>query len=733
MEPLTGYWISSAWNQGLWRYDSRPVAFRTEVRCGNIGHAEIAISACERYSLFLNGGFVACGPARSLERHKSYDVLEVTRLLQPGVNHIAVLVSPPTGAFNHRGRCGLWAMLTADGEAILSTGPGWRCTDARWYAETALLQTCAKTFQEHVDASQEPLDWMTRPLASLDWPEVFLQGPIDWTPPWRHLERRETPNLVYAPLLPTPCWRGHATAKMVSVQDNLALAFQTLAPVQDDTVPAPTRIGDAWVIADARPGELWTFDLGRTRTFLATLDVQGEEGSSLRAELYADIHFNGTPSVMADPRIIGVGGMADSFSPAPGRTRFHHLNWRGGRFLTLRLAGTGACPHLALLLLSVDYPFPDKPRPHFDNPIHARLWDIAADTIRGSTQDVYVDNCWREENLWCFDAVAVARAAWHTFGETCMWRHCLRLLGLAIDQDGVPRCIVPSDCSPIMILDQSMAWVRGVLDYTIATDDHSLAAEMCPQIDAFLTLCAAHVTDEGLFHPPEWAWHWIDWGRVDRRPYSLPVNTMFLAAADAACRLASLPDLETVAARLATTAHALRDRLGRAIWRFYDESTGCLLPHLAPGVAHSRLRSQFIGSLPAFDDEFSYHGNALMLYCGLVPDPVRRSRMATALARNLDAWAEKLPPAERRTRGDFPFSPGWCPIILAPLYQEGHAPTADRVLELLYAPLVADDAPTIGEYFSELAQNGSQGWGACINSLLARLPTLCPPWIDGAR
>ena len=53
--------------------------------------ARLAITAEDRYLLYVNGTYLGRGPARSDPRWKSYDAYDVTAALQPGRNAIAVL------------------------------------------------------------------------------------------------------------------------------------------------------------------------------------------------------------------------------------------------------------------------------------------------------------------------------------------------------------------------------------------------------------------------------------------------------------------------------------------------------------------------------------------------------------------------------------------------------------------------------------------------------------------
>ena len=84
--------------------------------------AELFITADSRYKLWVNGRFVARGPARGWPHAQVVDCLDITPYLQTGPNLLAVQVYQPGYshfAYVHRGAAGLLAYLIVDGETKL--------------------------------------------------------------------------------------------------------------------------------------------------------------------------------------------------------------------------------------------------------------------------------------------------------------------------------------------------------------------------------------------------------------------------------------------------------------------------------------------------------------------------------------------------------------------------------------------------------------------------------------
>ena len=122
---MTAVWIGSphpfdlheayVWFRHAWSHDG--------------GQAWLAITGDSRYSVGLNGVFVARGPGRRWPQARGGGDNEGGALLRKRRNTITVLVYPPGYshfAYVHRGAAGLLAWLDVDGARVWSTGSEWR-------------------------------------------------------------------------------------------------------------------------------------------------------------------------------------------------------------------------------------------------------------------------------------------------------------------------------------------------------------------------------------------------------------------------------------------------------------------------------------------------------------------------------------------------------------------------------------------------------------------------------
>lgn len=677
-----------------WRDDARPLLdspclFRQTLHLPD--HPDTArcrITAAWKYVLFVNGTRAGGGPARGYPRQQLLDEWDLRSLLRPGENDIAVVVLPPTGvtAYAVTTRMGLFA----DMEAACGKRRVCLHTDGSWHSRALqdvrfhrLLSSLPVGFQEHHAGGLEA--WLTGPYA--DWPQARTLGP-GGTPPWVAMAPRPIPLLREEPLAARTVWRGRTEMGRAVPADNLAAVFND-APVTGARCDEPA---DTLVL---RPGEVATLDLGRTRTMRLAAEVL--EAGAGRVDAFYAVGLGERPLAGRGFRAADEG-FADSFL-VRGPARVETLQNRGARYVTLHWSGEGACT-VRLALRAVEYPFGAMRSCPVDDDAARAIWRVSAETLRAGINDVIVDTCHRENVCWTLDACVAAKAAHVTFGETAMWRRCLALIAQGIDQDGIPHAVVPHGPTGAVLMDQSFYFVVSCLDYVKATGDRTLAAEVASAIGRMLARCRSGLTAEGLYVPPAWSWHWVDWAPIPKEAYSLPINALLLLAAEAGVALGVD---ETCG------AGEIAGRLRQSLPRFWDAAAGCFANRVEPCVDVGPQGTFNPHAMPPLSH--GLHGNALALLAG-IGTAEQRERAAAFVARSLG-----------RERGPVNhFGPGWTDLILSPVVAYGHGAAAMDFVNRTYYKLIMDGEPTWPEGFAlDRWGNTAHAWGASVNSFLATL------------
>ena len=691
---LHGFWINPSWKTDVIDTDRAVAGFRTEVllSCAAAA-AEVRITACDRYLLFLNGRPVVRGPARSSEREKRYDTADITPFLHPGVNAVAVVVTAPTGGCAGYGRRGFWcdgSIRQSDGKIVIFGSSGnWKSCFLREFSPEKLPLASFLPWQEHADLRLECPGWKIMPPDELpeNWQPAWELGPAEWTPPWRHLLPRPTAMLRQFTIPAELVWAGHGGTEMPPPHSGLADFFNRL-PLRRRAIPLPDPEGG--YILEA--GDVITFDLGKVRMTVPEFSME-TSSESFRIECYYDIRLLGRPTATGSAETAG-GGLCDSFILRRGENFFTLVTIRGCRFLTLRCAGSGTC-RLRAELRCLEYPYDDGSAQYVSRDrAWTNAWQVCRGVLHGSTMDTFVDTVWREQALWTLDAAAAGMAAFWSFGDLTVWRHSLDLIASSIGPDGIAPAVALQQPTHAVIFDQTMIFVESAADYRWISGDDRVEA-WYPAIERFFRCCEENVDDNDLFIPPAYSWCFIDWGRVNRHPYALTVNALLYMAAKRFSALSPTP-----------TVLALQERLERGLAKFPRLGCGALADRLEyPGPPPRAILHN--DALFDMDPALPLHGNAVLLDCGYFS-----GETAEKVARFL---AEKLPET-----ADQQYSPGWIERILRPLFRYGCAGAALAELRRRIKPLTERNIPTTGESFPFTPFNSSHLWGAQINTLLTR-------------
>lgn len=685
--PLTGYWLAGAWIPDRRIADPRPIACRTEFTVHEPAKLFLRISSCEYYALFINGEYVGHGPARSFDGTKAYDSVDISSFIHSGVNALALLVTIPTGEISHRGRFGWWCDChDADGSVIMQTEKNsWVCRIAQWYGNFCEPRSLSSGRQEHISAEKEEKDWKTLPLQQLSeaWHKPFVLGPVAWTPPWRTMRLRGTAMQERVDLPPVVAGYYTASAEIFPVE-TLADSFNALTFQKGGKTVFDGKL---------RAGEIYTFDLGKTRTFIPRIKVL-RGNRNIRLESFCDIRHFDRPQVTSPLESAGAG-FADTWLLSDDNGQeFIPIVPYGGRFWSLRAAGSGEC-EISLQLQSLEYPYEKRNFFRSADKDLEKFMAIADATVRSATQEVFVDTCWREQALWTRDAAVSGPASFYLFGDLAVWKESLRLIGEGINDDGVPCAVVPAEVSHLTLVDQTFSWINSLEQFFMISGDEKFIGEMRNGVMKFLRLMREYVNDEGLFAPPLWSWHFIDWAEVDRRPWSLAVNAMLYAALISANKL--YRDKFT---------GEFAELVKSGLMKFWDDKKGYFINHL-DGADETLAETIFFMPEKNFPDALPVHGNALLLAKGLFPAEQCR-KAAAALA----GW---LLPAGKNVEK---FGTSWLGIVLKALLDHGQEPAAWELIRERCGTAEKCHARTFGEMFPFKEFNSAHGWSSGVAELL---------------
>ncbi|MCX7016061.1 MAG: family 78 glycoside hydrolase catalytic domain, partial [Candidatus Sumerlaeota bacterium] len=186
------------------------VAFRRDLAVkGKAERATLRITADSRYEVYVNGAWLGFGPPRSWPAPWPVDEYDLSGLLQPGRNVVAVLVQHfGTSTFQYL-HCdpGLLAQVDwtdAKGRRRVVTDRSWHCVPHQGYAWPVARISVQQGWEEQFDARNTPPgkgDWRAPAFEEDGWERARIVRRAG-QPPHGDFELRDIPMLTRDPVEP---------------------------------------------------------------------------------------------------------------------------------------------------------------------------------------------------------------------------------------------------------------------------------------------------------------------------------------------------------------------------------------------------------------------------------------------------------------------------------------------------------------------------------------------------
>ncbi len=550
-----------AWIGGAHPFDLHEVYlnFRSDIMLDATPKmAVFRLSADSRYRLWINGTLVGRGPERSWPSSMAVDEREITNLLKPGANRIAVQVYSPGHshfAYVHRGACGMIGWLELDGKVVLSTGPGWKVRrDLSWVPRVDRISIYGTGVEDRNLGSEE--DWVGADASDWDAARVVqgAEGPI-----WRRLRPRATALPVEELRVLDVPWQVRTGAAVAASEDphtDLRRMFSLLAP------------GAAPALLPRGSSAIWIFDLGESRACLGGAEVAAAGGERLLIS-YAEKLRDGA-LLLSDPATYCRMRPTDRFTLRPGRQVVEGFAPRGARYLVFALEGGGVSPapkfHVRLPVTPVE----EGPLPPLD-PVQRGVAEMCRRTTLNCLQDGFVDGVWRESSLWLGDAVAQDRALRAISDDPRPLLFAIDMAAEGADAEGFLPSVLPGEVPAYAVTDYNFSWVElmaGCATHLGISKPEAVWQRHWETLTRMLERMATHQGPDSLLRNPPGRRLFLDWSPMSRVEPNLTLNLRYLhalqLAAGMAGRIGKTADWAAQATRL---AQALQGHRATDGWR----------------------------------------------------------------------------------------------------------------------------------------------------------------------
>ncbi|HNR31885.1 MAG TPA: hypothetical protein PKI11_13430, partial [Candidatus Hydrogenedentes bacterium] len=562
------------WAPGRESEKNLTLGFRAVLDAPGNGPVTLRLAASTLYRAFVNGEFIAHGPARAAHGFYRVDEWDLTPHLKPGENVLAVEVA----GYNANSYYVLDQPAFLQAEVVAGTQ-----VLAATNADAAGFDACIV---------EERLQKVQRYSFQRPFIEVYRLGPgadrwrVDSEHPMQSVALAETepkallprgvpyPRFdVLAPVAHTACgalerldpapkfWKdrsltgvgpklgGYPESELdvvpsIEMQQYRNKALHAIDAPYLSERPLPLSAMDFHIL-----------DFGRNLSGFLRCRVS----CAVPTRLYVlfdemlldnDVNFRrlGTVSVLTYDLVAGDYGL-ESFEP---------YTLRYAKFVVLE----GACEidHVGLRT----YENPDSARAYFacSDPRLNRIFEAARATFAQNAVDVFMDCPSRERAGWLCDSYFTAESALVLCGDTKVERNFLENFALperfAHLPDGMLPMCYPSDHYDGVFIPNWALWcVVQAAAYLDRSGDRATIDALRPKVLGLFDYFKRFENEDGLLEKLE-SWVFVEWSRANdfTQDVNYPSNMLYAAALAAAARLYDLPELESKAARLRDTLRA---------------------------------------------------------------------------------------------------------------------------------------------------------------------------------
>jgi alpha-L-rhamnosidase len=542
-----------------------------ELNPQNIKKAYLDITADDYYKLYVNGKFVAQGPAQNYHFHYYYNRLDIKDFLRLGVNVIAVHVyyqGLVNRAYNSGDyRQGLLAEVVVDDQLVVKTDGTWKYGLAKEYLKKEEPFGYFTQFPEHMDYRLSVPGWRNPDFNDMDWPFAETDATADY-------------SLV---LQPTP-----------------VLSVYELKPMQVKKL----GLGHYFI------------DFGCEITGQLKMRVGGKAGDMIEVRCGEELDDAGA-AVRFDLRCNCTYKESLILS---GRTEdLASYDYKGFRYAEV-LGPEGAVDAEHITAVVRHYPFDDTSCV-FDcsDKLLNDIFNMCKNGVKYGSQENYVDCPTREKGQYLGDNTIIGHSHMLLCGD-------LRLFRKAIHQYALSSAVCPGLMAVVPgnymqeIADFSLQWPLQLLMYYQHSGDLEFLQEMLPYAEEVLAYFKQYDRGDGLLHEVKDKWNLVDWPEGLRDDYEFDLSKPVGSGCHNVINAFYYGCLQTV--------NEIRKLAGIS---FYDETSQ--LKERFLNVFYNSETKLFVdaeGSLHS-----SLHANMLPLLFGLTPDDAVEHTIALIKERRL--------------------------------------------------------------------------------------------------
>lgn len=514
--------------------------------------AELLITADDYYKLYINGVYVAQGPAPGYPGRYYVNRIDVLKYLRAGENCIAVdcyyqgLINRVWVSGDMRQ--GFMCELHVDGKCVLRSDEHFHYMKSASYVDKA--ETGYRTqYTEHFDLRNEPKGWKDIGFDDFMWTACFAKPNTDYAFVWQE------------------------------------------TPILDTEIVKPAKI--------EQEGSTVHVDFGKEIAGIIISEFEGEKGKKVILRMGEEL-VNGGKSARYETRANCV--YEHSFILDGDLNEWEMYDYSAFRYADfimdkgVRLVRAEARRQY--------YPF-DEDKCVLDTTDKnlKAVFELTKNTIKTGVQEAYLDSPTREKGQYSGDLVITSLTHMYLSGDT-------RLLKKALDDwmasgeitDGL-MAVFPSAFMQ-EIADYSMLFPMVALRYYEHTGDKDYLRECYHAANGILKTYVKYARSDGLIENVTEAWNLVDWPANLRDDYDFPLDKPIGPGCHNvinAFYLGAVRYTEEIAKILGTQKTNQFEKLCESFNdAFFSVDTNLYVDHLSSGHSsvHSNVLPLFFGIVP---------------------------------------------------------------------------------------------------------------------------------------
>ena len=574
----------------------------------------VHVTGDNRYKLYVNGTLVSLGPAKGDVTHWRYETVDLAPWLKAGRNSIAALVyhegpDKPDSQLSLE----VGFLLQGEGNARqLWTDKSWKCLKDPAYSPVDAIVS-----GYYVAGPGEQVDFST---TVADWLYVSTET---WLP------AREGPAGKPADVLDVGDFDGH-------------LLVPSPLPQMERT---PFKLGEAFTVP-AHTSKVILLDNKVLTNAYMQVRLRGGKGAKLRIGYAESLYipdgsgpaYNLTPEQLAQlpeeylsyvlaPRVKGKGnrnetegkvfvGREDVLLPDGGEHAWTSLSWRTFRYVRLQVE-TADEPLTVSDLSATFTGYPFELAAHLDTKDAElqKMLEIGWRTARLCAVETYMDCPYYEQLQYLGDTRIQALVTLYNTMDDRLVKNYLHLSDISRNPEGVTKSRYPTTI-PQYIQPYALCYIYALHDYLMYGADTQFVLDLVPGAEQVIRYFERYQLPDGRVKNLP-GWNFSDW--VNDKPTwrsgaplrgadgcSINMDLQLLYAYQMMADLEEATGNTWQAGEYKARASKLEAGVKAAYW------------NAERGLFADR----------AEQDNYSQHGNALAILCGIVDDP-------KALARKL--------------------------------------------------------------------------------------------------